>query len=216
MSGTIAARFAGRVGGFALDVAFEVPAAGVTGLSGPSGSGKTTLLRCLAGLERVPGALAVGGEVWQDERRFVPTERRRVGYVFQGANLLPHLNVRGNLAYAVKRAPAGPFTFDDVVARTGIAALLDRSPSTLSGGESQRVAIARALVAQPRLLLMDEPLTGLDSQARAALIEALATLLPGLPLPTFFVSHDPGEIARLCGQAIALASGRIVLPVAST
>ena len=209
MSQTIAARFAGRVGGFALDVAFELPAAGVTGLSGPSGSGKTTLLRCLAGLERVPGMLTVGDEVWQDARRFVPTERRRVGYVFQGANLLPHRSVRGNLAYATKRAPGGPFAFDEVVDRTGIAALLDRAPARLSGGESQRVAIARTLLAQPRLLLMDEPLTGLDADAKAELLDALATLLPAIALPAIYVSHDAAEIARLATRRIMLAAGRI-------
>lgn len=208
----IAARFAGRIGGFALDVAFEVPAAGVTGLFGPSGSGKTTLLRCLAGLERVVGSLRVGGDTWQDERRFVATERRRVGYVFQGMNLLPHLSVRGNLAYAARRAPDGPFAFDDVVARTGIATLLDRAPAKLSGGESQRVAIARALLAQPRLLLMDEPLAGLDTGAKAELLGALAALLPAIGLPTFYVSHDPSEIARLATRRILLAAGRVVLP----
>lgn len=209
MSDTIAARFAGRLGSFALDVAFEVPARGVTGLFGPSGSGKTTLLRCLAGLERLAGSLRVGDAVWQDARSFVPTERRRVGYVFQGANLLPHLSVRGNLAYAAKRAPAGPFAFGEVIARTGIAVLLDRAPARLSGGESQRVAIARALLGQPRLLLMDEPLTGLDGDARAELLEALAALLPSIDLPTFYVSHDPAEIARLGNRRITLAAGRI-------
>ncbi len=210
MTGTIAARFAGRVGGFVLDVAFEVPAAGVTGLCGPSGSGKTTLLRCLAGLERLPGTLRIGDEMWQDDRRFTPPERRRVGYVFQGANLLPHLSVRGNLAFAVKRARAGPFAFDDVVARTGVAALLDRAPARLSGGEAQRVAIARALLAQPRLLLMDEPLTGLDTEAKRDLLAALESLLPGLALATFYVSHDPGELARLAARRISLAAGRVV------
>ena len=210
MSDTIAARFAGRVGGFALDAAFEVPASGVTGLSGPSGSGKTTLLRCLAGLEHMPGMLRIGEDVWQDDTRFVATARRRIGYVFQGANLLPHLSVRGNLAYAARRASAGRFAFDEVVAGTGIAALLDRAPARLSGGEGQRVAIARALLAQPRLMLMDEPLTGLDPEAKAELLEALAALLPRIALPTFYVSHDAAEIARLAARRIMLAAGRVV------
>ena len=205
----IAARLAGRLGDFALDVAFDLPGDGVTGLFGPSGSGKTTLLRCVAGLERIAGTLSFDGESWQDARHFVPPERRRIGYVFQGANLLPHLSVRGNLDYAVRRAPAGAFAFDAVVDRIGIGALLDRTPARLSGGEGQRVAIARALLAQPRLLLMDEPLTGLDTAARADLLDALVELLPTLALPVLYVSHDPAEIARLATRRITLAAGRI-------
>ncbi|HEY0270717.1 MAG TPA: ATP-binding cassette domain-containing protein, partial [Sphingomonas sp.] len=107
------AAFRGKLGGFDLDVAFAVPDAGVTALAGPSGSGKTTVLRCLAGLERLAGELIVGEETWQDERTFLPPGKRRIGYVFQGGALLPHLSVRGNLVYAAKRAPPGPFGFDD-------------------------------------------------------------------------------------------------------
>ena len=208
---SIAARFAGRVGAFALDVAFEVPDAGVTGLFGPSGSGKTSVLRCLAGLLRLDGALSVGGEIWQDARRFVPVERRRIGYVFQGANLLPHLSVRGNLAYAQRRARPGPSGFDTVVARTGIASLLDRAPDRLSGGEAQRVVIARALLGQPRLLLMDEPLSALDAEARSSLLDTLAEILPAIGLPVFYVSHDAGEVARLAERRIVLDAGRVAV-----
>lgn len=210
VGGTVAAAFAGTLGRFALDVAFAVPAAGVTALFGPSGSGKTTLLRCIAGLERLPGSLVVEGDTWQDARRFVPAHRRRVGYVFQGANLLPHLSVAGNLTYATSRAPAGRFGFDDVVARTGIGALLDRAPARLSGGEGQRVALARALLTQPRLLLMDEPLSALDSDARGKLQEYLAELLPGLGIPVFYVSHDADEVARIADRTIRLREGKVV------
>ncbi len=203
------AAFRGRLGDFDLDVAFEVPDAGVTALFGPSGSGKTTLLRCLAGLERLSGHLRVGEDVWQDDSRFVPPERRRVGYVFQGGALLPHLSVRGNLAYAVKRAPGGPFVLDDIVARTGIAALLDRAPARLSGGEVQRVAIARALLVQPRLLLLDEPLSALDTEAREALLATIEGLLADIAVPVFYVSHDAAEVARLASRTIRLRGGRI-------
>jgi molybdate transport system ATP-binding protein len=202
------AAFKGALGDFTLDVAFDV-APGVTGLLGPSGSGKTTILRCLAGLERLSGHLTVADETWQDARRFVPPERRRIGYVFQGANLLPHLNVRANLAYAMKRAPAGRFEFDEVVARIGIAALLDRSPARLSGGEAQRVAIARALIVQPKLLLLDEPFSALDAAAREDLLGLLETLLPRIGVPAFYVSHDAAEVARLATRTLRMRDGRL-------
>lgn len=207
MSTGLEARFGGRIGGFSLDVAFALEP-GVTMLSGPSGSGKTTILRCLAGLDDVPGALVVDGETWQDARAFLPTHRRRLGYVFQGANLLPHLSVAANLAYAARRAraPAHP---DAIVARTGIAALLDRCPARLSGGEAQRVAIARTLLSAPRLLLLDEPLSALDGEAKADLIDYLDDLLPTLGLPVLFVSHDAGEGERLAHRRIRLRGGRI-------
>jgi molybdate transport system ATP-binding protein len=204
----MSAAFQGRLGDFALDVAFDV-APGVTGLFGPSGSGKTTVLRCLAGLERLPGHLTVADETWQDVRRFVPPERRRIGYVFQGANLLPHLNVRANLAYVAKRVPAGRFAFDEVITRTGIAALLDRSPARLSGGEAQRVAIARALIVQPKLLLLDEPFSALDAGARDDLLGLLEMLLPRIGVPAFYVSHDAAEVARLATRTLRMRDGRI-------
>ena len=204
------AAFRGRQGTFDLDVAFDVPDAGVTAVSGPSGSGKTTVLRCLAGLERLAGELIVGDEVWQDARHVLPPHRRRIGYVFQGGALLPHVSVRGNLAYAIRRAPAGTFAFDDIVARTGIAGLLDRSPSRLSGGETQRVAIARALLVQPRLLLMDEPLSALDAEARGDLLAMIDALLADIAVPVFYVSHDAAEVARIASRTIRLRGGRIV------
>ena len=204
------AAFRGRQGAFDLDVAFDLPDAGVTALFGPSGSGKTTVLRCLAGLERLAGELIVGDEVWQDARRLLPPHRRRIGYVSQGGALLPHVSVRGNLAYAIRRAPAGTFAFDDIVARTGIAGLLDRAPSRLSGGETQRVAIARALLVQPRLLLMDEPLSALDAEARGDLLAMIEALLADIAVPVFYVSHDAAEVARIASRTIRLRGGRIV------
>src|SRR5690606_8444908 len=139
------AAFAGRLGAFALNVAFEAPARGITALFGPSGCGKTTLLRCTAGLTRLPGRLTVDGEVWQDEDAgiFKKPHQRAIGYVFQEASLFPHLSVRKNLLYGAKRArDDGPVvvSFDDVVAILGLGPLLERGPRDLSGGERQRVA----------------------------------------------------------------------------
>ncbi len=208
MSGEVEAGFCGTLGAFSLDASFSVPAKGVTALFGRSGSGKTTVLRCLAGLERMKGRLTVEGEVWQDKSSFIAPERRRVGMVFQGTNLLPHLTVRENLAYAAHRA-RDALPLADVSQRTGIAALLDRVPSHLSGGEGQRVAIARALLIRPKLLLLDEPLSALDSESKAELADYLAELLPRLGMPVFFVSHEASEVARLAHRRILLESGRV-------
>jgi molybdate transport system ATP-binding protein len=210
---TIAVALRGRVSdAFALDVAFDVPSTGVTALLGPSGAGKTTVLRALAGFDRVAGTIAVDGAVWQDAVQFLPQHRRRVGYVAPTLGLLPHLSVGGNLAYAARRAPPGPFRRDDVIARTGIAALLDRSPARLSGGEGQRASIARALLGQPRLLLMDEPLANLDTAGRGQLLSAFADLLGGIAVPVVYVTHDAAEADRLADRAIHLRDGCVVVP----
>ena len=166
----IEARFALEQGAFNLDVDMQLPDAGVSVLFGPSGCGKTTLLRCLAGLQRARlGRLVVAGQVWQDDRVFLPPHRRSVGMVFQDASLFPHLTVQGNLDYGLKRAASGASrrALDEAVQLLGIGALLQRRPHGLSGGERQRVAIARALAVGPSLLLMDEPLASLDAQRKA-------------------------------------------------
>jgi len=213
--GDIRFRLQGRFGGFRLDAEAELPAAGVTALIGPSASGKTTLLRCLAGLERAEGEVVVEGVVWQDGRRFLPTWRRGVGYVFQEPSLLPHLSVRGNLAYAQRRAGqgSGP-TFDDAVAMLGLAALLDRAPAQLSGGERQRVAIARTLLSKPALLLLDEPLSSLDAASKADVLPYLEALHHSLRLPVIYVSHDPLEVVRLADRALRMGEGRLRGPAA--
>lgn len=205
---SLAVSLRGRVGEH-LDLAvdFTAPARGVTALLGPSGSGKTTVLRAIAGLERLAGTIRLGAETWQDEAQFVPAHKRALGYVFQGGSLLPHLTVAGNLAYAARRAPPGVFVADDVIARTGIAGLLDRRPARLSGGEAQRASIARALLCQPRVLLMDEPLSALDSAARAQFLDLFEQLLAELALPVIYVTHDEAEARRLAVQVVRLRDG---------
>ena len=213
---TIAARFRLDRTGFVLDVDLELPAHGVTALFGPSGSGKTTLLRCIAGLEHAPaGRLVFAGDTWQDARTFLPTHRRPIGVVFQEASLFPHLSVRGNLEYGLRRAarrPAGAdFSgIDPIVALLGIGALLDRRPDTLSGGERQRVAIARALLARPRLLLMDEPLAALDLARKNEILPYLERLHDELAIPVLYVSHAPDEVARLADHLVVMDRGRAV------
>ena len=205
----IEARFSGRLGGFALDVGFAAPEEGITALFGPSGCGKTTTLRCVAGLERLPGRLAFGGETWQDETRFLPPHKRPVGYVFQEASLFPHLSVTGNLRYGLRRAADRGVAFDEVVGLLGLAHLLDRAPARLSGGERQRVAIGRALLSQPRLLLMDEPLAALDRDSKDEILPYLERLHDVLAIPVLYVSHDLAEVERLADHLVLLEGGRV-------
>jgi molybdate transport system ATP-binding protein len=210
VSGVVEGRFAGQVGAFRLDASFAFPTEGITALSGPSGSGKTTLLRCIAGLERLDGRLNVSGEVWQDERRFVPPHRRPVGVVFQEASLLSHLSVRGNLLYGARRTSAKTEVgFDDTIDLLGLGPLLGRSTANLSGGERQRVALGRALLSQPRLLLMDEPLSSLDAGSKAEILPYLERLHRSLAIPALYVSHDAGEIARLADRVLLMQAGKV-------
>ena len=209
----IEAQFAGAVGGFRLNVALRFPARGVTALFGPSGSGKTTILRCIAGLQRLPGRLLVGGETWQDDAGgvFRRPHQRRLGYVFQEASLFPHLSVRGNLLYGARRAGAAAgLSFAVAVEMLRLAPLLDRSPAALSGGERQRVAVGRALLSQPRLLLLDEPLSALDQGAREEIIACFELLHRELSIPMLYVSHDLAEVARLSDHLVVLASGALL------
>ncbi|HZX30905.1 MAG TPA: molybdenum ABC transporter ATP-binding protein [Rhodocyclaceae bacterium] len=213
MSHDIRARFRLERGDFTLDVDLTLPGRGITALFGHSGSGKTTCLRAMAGLERAPGGLfAIGGETWQDERSFVPTHKRALGYVFQEASLFPHLSVRGNLEFGLKRAGTTPqpFALPAVAELLGIDGLLDRRPDSLSGGERQRVAIARALLASPRLLLMDEPLAALDLKRKLEILPYLERLHGELSIPVIYVSHAPDEVARLADHLVLLEVGKVV------
>ncbi|MGE4527079.1 MAG: molybdenum ABC transporter ATP-binding protein [Rhodospirillaceae bacterium] len=207
----IEAHFAGRIGGFDLDAAFTAPDAGVTALFGPSGCGKTTVLRCIAGLERLRyGHFSLSAEeVWQDGGSFLPPHRRAVGYVFQEANLFPHLSVTGNLRFGMRRAEAGAIAFDEVVDLLGLSHLLDRAPGRLSGGERQRVAIGRALLSQPRLLLMDEPLSALDRLSKDEILPYLERLHDALSIPVIYVSHDITEVERLADHLVLMEGGRV-------
>lgn len=198
-------------GDFRLDVGLQLPGEGVTVLFGPSGCGKTTILRCIAGLERAPhGRIQVGDETWQDARTFVPTHRRRLGFVFQEAALFPHLSVRQNLDYGRRRSGRQALaTLDEVVGLLGMGHLLERMPQHLSGGERQRACIARALALGPRLLLLDEPLTGLDHARKQEILPYLDRLHEELRIPVIYVTHATDELLRLADHVVLLEEGRV-------
>ena len=213
MSG-IEARFRLDLGGFALDAAFSLPGRGVSAIFGPSGAGKSTLLRCVAGLERAKrGYLDVDGARWEDSETglFVPTHKRSLGYVLQEPSLFPHLSVQQNLRYGSirRRDDATVVNEEQAIAWLGIGGLLDRRPDRLSGGEKQRVAIARALFTGPRLLLMDEPLAGLDEASKAEILPYLDRLHRELSIPALYVSHSRSEVMRLADQVVLLDGGRV-------
>ena len=207
--------FAKRLGGFALDVAFSAEQGRVTALFGASGAGKSATVRAIAGMDRPDrGHIRVRGETFfdHDARRHLPPQRRRLGYVFQDAKLFPHLSVRGNLLYGWRRAPAAErrIGFAEVVELLGIGELLARRPNALSGGERQRVALGRALLAQPRLLLMDEPLAALDAPRRAEILPFIERLRDTLDLPIIYVSHAIEEVVRLADTLVVLEAGRVL------
>lgn len=214
MNGTknISASFRGNIDDFNLDIEFTMPLVGITALFGPSGCGKTTILRCLAGLHQLHGRVSIGDEIWQDENKFTKPHKRSVGYIFQEANLFSHLSVRENLDYGARRARKHhlkeTFHFDDVVDLLGIKHLLDRSTVSLSGGERQRIAIGRAILAQPRLLLMDEPLSALDQKSKNGIFSCFERLHEEFSLPILYVSHDMDEVSKLADHIIALDNGR--------
>ena len=200
-------------GAFTLDAAFE-STGHITALFGRSGAGKTTLVNLVAGLSRPDdGSVRVNGDTLVDTSNglFVPAHRRRIGYVFQEGRLFPHLSARGNLLYGNRAAPKSErwAQLDPVVGLLGIEHLLDRRPSSLSGGEKQRVAIGRALMSSPRLLLMDEPLAAIDQSRRSEILPYLDRLRSEMQIPIVYVSHSVEEIARIADTMIVLDNGKV-------
>ena len=197
---------------FALQVSFVLASHGITVLWGASGSGKTTLLQCLAGLLRPDaGRIACREAVWFDAERGVclAPERRRLGYVFQDVRLFPHLSVRSNMLFGRRfRGPSG-VSFEDVVGLLGLGRLLHRTPSDLSGGEKQRVAVGRALLACPELLLMDEPLTGLDRGKREEIMAYVKAIPERFGVPVLYVTHSDAERRFLADRVLNLEDGKL-------
>jgi molybdate transport system ATP-binding protein len=203
-----------QLGDFVLDADIATDARRVC-LFGRSGAGKTTLANVVAGLVRPDGGrVAVDGDVLFDRAAglAVPAWRRRIGYVFQEPRLFPHLNVRANLLYARRAGGAaaqGP-TLQEVCALLGLEALVDRTPGDLSGGEARRVAIGRALLSTPRLIILDEPLTGLDGARRGELLAYVDALGRGRAPPMLYVSHSIEETARLADVVVLMRDGRTI------
>ena len=196
---------------FTLEVAFQA-GAGVTALFGPSGSGKTSLAQMVAGLVKPDqGRIEVGGSVLFDSTAKInlAPEHRGLGYVFQEGRLFPHLSVRNNLLFGRKEANAYT-SFEDVVGLLGIEALLARTPKTLSGGEKQRVAIGRALLANPKILIMDEPLAALDEARKAEVLPYMVKLVQQTNIPILYVSHSMDEVIALADTLVLLEEGHLV------
>lgn len=186
------------------------------GIFGPSGSGKSTLFRALAGLEKPNGGyIKIGGETLFDSDRkiFVPPHERGIGLVFQDARLFPHWSVEQNLRAGEKPDPTHDligYSYDDIVELLEINRLTGRSVEQLSGGEKQRVALGRALLSRPRLLLMDEPVTGLDAALKAQILPFLAEVHRALKVPTILISHDLSEILQLTNHLMLMRNGSSV------
>lgn len=221
MADNIKAQIKLAVAAFRLDVDLTLPGTGISCIYGPSGSGKTTVLRCIAGLERdCQGKVSVKGETWQQGAQFLPTYRRALGYVFQEPSLFPHLTVGDNVAYGLRRAAAraNRSSLERAIELLGIRELLGRRPHTLSGGERQRAAIARAIAANPKLLLMDEPLAALDNKRKSDILPYLEQLHAQLDMPILYVTHSLDEVARLADYLVVMDNGQAVAsgPLAET
>jgi len=204
-----------RLGDFDLALDVEVGAGACLALAGPSGAGKTTTLRVAAGLIRPDrGNVTCGDEVWLDTERGVnlPPERRRCGYVFQDYALFGHLRAWQNVAYPLRGIPRAQRrrTAHELLERFGLASRADAHPRTLSGGERQRVALARALAREPRALLLDEPLSALDTRTRTSAGRELAAILREAAVPTLLVTHDFAEAALFGDEVGVIDGGRVV------
>ena len=203
-----------RLGDFRFSARFTVEGQRI-GVYGKSGSGKSTLMGMLAGLTRPDaGSIRLDGETLYDGSGSlsIPPERRRIAVVFQHAHLFPHLNVRRNLLYGYKRIPRrdrriAPEALDEML---GLAPLLKRDVSTLSGGERRRVALGRAVLACPRLILMDEPLTGLDNGSKYQIIPYLKAVFDEFGIPLIFISHSLNEMRLMTEQILLFDGGRLI------
>ena len=200
------------LGNYEVSVEQEVPPS-IVAIFGPSGAGKSTLLRAIAGFEATHGHISLDGDMWLDSKSGInlhPIDRP-IGYVRQAPTLFPHLSVRNNLKAPIRFGRNQPerVTIDEVINGFDLLDLLEKRPSQLSGGETQRVAIARSLLTQPKLLLLDEPLTGLDLQRKAEILPYLEGLHSSYHIPTLFVSHAIDELMSLCQHTLVLVEGKV-------
>lgn len=199
---------------FILDVSVEAPP-GITILFGPSGAGKSTLLDCLSGLVRPDaGKIVVGESVLFDSalRIDIPPQKRRIAYVFQSLALFPHLSVEQNIEYGLRDIPDQDRRrrIEEILQAFGVENLRKRKPAEISGGERQRTALARSLVTEPSLLLLDEPLSGLDAELKAAVVEDLRAWNVAKCIPILYVTHSREEVDALGDRVIAIDNGRVL------
>ena len=197
-----------QLGQLALQANIQVPDQGVTAIFGLSGSGKTSLINLVSGLiQPDEGFIRLNDRtlVDMDTQESLPTHLRKIGYVFQDARLFPHYTVKGNLRYGMKNVSQDDFNY--IVDLLGITYLLKRYPLTLSGGEKQRVAIGRALLAEPDILLMDEPLSALDVPRKRELMQYLERLSKEINIPILYVTHSLDELLRLADRVVLMENG---------
>jgi len=199
---------------FLLDVRIEV-SPGITILFGASGAGKSTLLDCIAGLARPDeGRIAAGAEVLFDSARKinVPPPKRRTAYVFQSLALFPHLSVEENVSYGLMDLPKEERQkrVEAILKAFRVEKLRIQRPGEISGGEKQRIALARSLVTEPRVLLLDEPLTGLDAELKTAIVDDLRAWNAANGIPILYVTHSREEVDALGERVIALENGSVV------
>ena len=197
---------------FSLSVEQCLELDGITGIFGDSGSGKSTLLRIIAGLEKtVQGQVSFNSNELQNNNRkvFVKPEHRNIGLIFQDSRLFPHLNVLQNLSYAVKRNQQPTLTIGQVLHLTQLTELQHQNVTHLSGGEKQRVSLARALLAEPELLLLDEPFSALDKKTKAHMLQIVKTIQQQLNIPMLYISHSISELQFIAKQLLVMSSGKI-------
>ena len=203
-----------QLGKFSISAKFETESRGVVALFGQSGAGKTSIINMFAGL-LIPdsGSIEIDGRtIFDSEKNInIKTEQRRIGYVFQEARLFPHMTVKGNLFYGRRNSPSDghEINFDQAVQSLGIGHLLNQKPITLSGGEQQRVALGRALLANPDILLMDEPLASLDTPRKSEILPFIEMMRDQFDVPIIYVTHAIDEIIRLADTLVLLDDGGV-------
>ena len=186
---------------------------GIVGIYGHSGSGKSTLLRAIAGLEtQLIGEICLDRKVLTDSKNitFVKPEKRQVGLVFQNSRLFPHMTVLENLNFAAKRCKNSKIKLEDILQLTQLKLIENQLITELSGGQQQKVALARAILAEPKLLLLDEPLSALDKASKNSLLNLILIIQKQLNIPIFYVSHSLDELQQVCDQMLVLEQGRVI------
>ena len=208
-------RYKKSFGNFVLDADFSMPDRGITILFGPSGCGKSTLLNCIAGLEKADDAyFKLNDAIYDDSNKQYKTacHDRRIGYVFQDSRLFPHMNVSDNLYYGYKRLDDTQqlLKFEQVIEKFSLTDLLEKFPHQLSGGQKQRVALGRALLSNPKLLILDEPMSALDHAAKQELLPYIECIHQELTIPIIYVSHDLTEVLQLGDYILVINEGKII------